>query len=835
MARRWETVQVAALLVMLLAVFFGQALFTGWKLVPADVAYTDPVYLAHAPADFTTPHNVLLYDQAYQFYPWRLYTTQTLRQGSLPLWNPYVYCGAPFMAEDQPAVLYPLNILSYLLSPANAVLFMAMTRLFVAGLATYWFVRTIGVDRLAALVSSLAFTFSGFLIVWLGHPHTNVAVWLPALFLTAEWLYRRTSPRHVALLGLTVAAALTGGHAETALYVLAAGSLYYLFRLMTAWVREREPRLVAARLVAFVCAGTLGAAVAAAHLLPFLEWLSQSAELRFRAGAGGLRATRLGPTFWIAGLLPALLPNIFSNPSWAGQYRSFLAGWNFVEQTLYVGVLSLALAFSAVIARRRDRQVWFWALLGLGALGAALRLPVLDWVNHLPLFSIAAYGRFRLVYCFCAAVLAGLGAQLVLNDRSDTAWRSAVLFLTGAICVGLVLLAVAPRVLTSLESQSALPAVRRLPPNTLSSAFRLTNLAMSWPLCIALLGAVALVLHHKRNSVASPIGRLLSSINLRAILIVLITVDLFVLGMGYHTTVGEESIFPQTPSIALLTSDHSIFRIVGTNIDLMPNTCMVYGLQDVRGLAFPGGRYEELCLAMGGEDWLGYGILFTDALDLRLLGLMNVKYVVTTSGVEPAQLQYLRQVGTDKNVTIYENLSCLPRAFVVHRVQVRERPEEVLLGLLDPAFDLSAEIILERGLPAAWLSHSTGTTESTSTTAPRARVEITRYEPNYVQIQADTPSDGFLFLSDSYYPGWTALVDGAQAEIYRANYAFRAVYLAAGSHEVEFAYRPDSFRWGASISLLALAATVVMIMRPDPLLATPANDRPQPKGWTNER
>jgi hypothetical protein len=318
-------------------------------------------------------------------------------------------------------------------------------------------------------------------------------------------------------------------------------------------------------------------------------------------------------------------------------------------------------------------------------------------------------------------------------------------------------------------------------------------------------------------------------------LVMLITADLFVLGMGYHTAIGEEWIFPHTPAIALLRNDRSTFRIVGTNIDLMPNTCMVYGLQDVRGLAFPGDRYKELCLAIGGEDWLGYGIIFTEPLNPRLLGLMNVKYILTTSQLEPEQVQYLRQVGTDRNVTIYENPSCLPRAFVVHSVQVRERAEDVLPALLDPALDLGSEIILEKQPPAGWPPGSRGATTSSAAMTTEAVAEMAGYEPNCVTIHVDTPADGFLFLSDSYYPGWKAWVDGAQTEIYRADYVFRAVYLTAGSHEVKFAYQPDSFRCGVWISVLALAAALVMSLRPDTLLRTPPEDQAQVNGRNHER
>ena len=126
-------------------------MFLGEKLLPVDIAYTDPLYFCHAPGGFTKPHNILLYDQAYQFYPWRVYVSRVLRQGVLPLWDPYIYCGTPLMAKDQPALFYPLNIPSYAFSPPDAVLLTALARLLIAGLSTYWVVRMIGGGRFGAV------------------------------------------------------------------------------------------------------------------------------------------------------------------------------------------------------------------------------------------------------------------------------------------------------------------------------------------------------------------------------------------------------------------------------------------------------------------------------------------------------------------------------------------------------------------------------------------------------------------------------------------------------------------------------------------------------------
>ncbi len=797
-ARHWEALAVASLLLVLLSIFFGKAALEGGKLLPADIAYTDPIYLGYAPIEFTKPHNILLYDQAYQFYPWHVYASEALKQGFLPFWNPYVYCGAPLMAADQPAVLYPLNILSYIFSPPDAVLFTALARLFVAGLATYWFVRGVGGDKFGALVSTITFTFSGFMIVWLGHPHTNVAAWLPALFLTAEWLHRRTGVQQVALVAVVIAAQLTGGHTETALYTLTAGGLYYLFQVVTSWWNDRNLRQAIIRLLSFAAAAALGFALASIHLLPFWEWLQQTAKLYLRTGVQSLRGTRFGPKQWLAGILCALLPNIFNNPTWPGEYKSFFPGWNFVEQTLYTGVISLSLAVVVSITRRREKQVCFWAALGFTALGVALRLPVFDWVNYLPLFSMAHYGRLRLIYTFCVAVLAGLGATDMLERiRKGSTVRAVIGLLAGFVALSIPVLLITPQILSTIYAQASAKQFGKLAQEVLPRAFSISNVMMYWPVLVALGGIAAFILC---------LRQVLSRKATQAVLLLLVIVDLFAFGMGYHTTIREELIFPETPVLQLLKSDKGIFRVVGTNIDLMPNTCMLHNLYDVRGLEYPSRRYLELCHAIGGRDWLGYGILFAEQLELQLLGLLNVKYVLTSSRFGPEELRYLRLLDEDKGIKVYQNLSCLPRSFIVHRVRVSEDSQGVLKALQDPEFDLASEIVLEKPPPPGFVE--------TQDSPLQATAEITRYEPNRVTIQANISANGFLFLSDSYYPGWKAYVDDWETEIYQANYAFRAVYLTPGQHTVQFIYEPKPFRLASFISFTALLGVIALFVSP---------------------
>jgi len=794
-ARRWETLQVSLLLLTLLAIFFWKAVFLGRKLVPEDLAYNDAFYLEYRPAGFTQPHNALLYDQAYQFYPGRVYVLEALQQGFLPFWNPYLYCGAPFMAEEEPAVFYPLNIVSYVLPAADTFLFTAAARLFVAGLATYWFVRTMGRGKFGALLSSISFAFSGFMVVWLSHQHTNVAAWLPAMFLTVEWLHRKPSAQHIAWVALVIAAQLTGGRTELCLYTLTVAGVYFLFRVGCTWWSDRQQRPAVTRMLSFSMAAVLGFALAAIQLLPFWQWLQGSAIFHSRMASQNLPATPVGLKYWLSSIPVMLLPNVFGNPTWPGTYRSFLPGRNYPEMTLYVGVIALSLAMVVTIVRRRDQLVLFFAGLGLTTLGAALRWPVFEMVNKLPLFNISSAGRFRVIYCFCISVLAGLGAQYLLDAAGKSSIvRATVRVLGGLAALGVFVLLLVRRWLGAAAADATATQTRTVSESILRRAFSVSNVRIYWPVLVAVAGILLFTLY---------VRRVLSQKTMQAAVLLLVVMDMFAFGMDYHTTVRAETIFPETLALRLIKSDEALFRVVGTNTDFMPGTGIAHGLYDVRGLVFPESRYRELCRAMGGQDWVGIGILFTEELPSRLLNLLNVKYVLTSSSLNPELLENMALAGTDGGIRVYQNLSCLPRAFVVNRVRIAQDDQEILEIMQSPGFDMSAEIVLEESPPAALIA-SAGS-------APQTSAEITRYDPNRVTILASTAQDGFLFLSDSYDGGWKAYVDDVEVELYRADYAFRAVYLTAGQHKVDFAYTPRSFGLGLLVTLGALLGLILLL------------------------
>ncbi|MEW5718643.1 MAG: YfhO family protein, partial [Chloroflexota bacterium] len=150
-------------------------------------------------------------------------------------------------------------------------------------------------------------------------------------------------------------------------------------------------------------------------------------------------------------------------------------------------------------------------------------------------------------------------------------------------------------------------------------------------------------------------------------------------------------------------------------------------------------------------------------------------------------------------VTVIENSDALPRTFLTHAAQVLD-DATTLARLRDYAFDPRQGALLAEGQALADRAPEQDEDES---------VQITLYQPERVQLNLTANRKAYLVLSDTWYPGWIARVDGKAAPVYRAYVTLRAVPVEAGTHTVEFEFRPTSFYQGAAISIATLLCLVI--------------------------
>ena len=228
---------------------------------------------------------------------------------------------------------------------------------------------------------------------------------------------------------------------------------------------------------------------------------------------------------------------------------------------------------------------------------------------------------------------------------------------------------------------------------------------------------------------------------------------------------------------------------------------MAYGLQDARGWdGMNPFRYTRLL------D-LGYlrqsAAPSTHLADPRLLDLLNVKYVLLDADRPMPADRYARVPGSV--APLYVNRRVLPRAFLVDRYRVLD-DDGIMRSIHAGTVDFAREVLLEDELPAA-------DRPSPSPAGPRGEATVRHYRDTFVQLHVRTAAAALLVVSDAYYPGWTATIDGRDVAVRRANFALRAVAVPAGDHVVEFHYRPWSLRAGAAVSAITAMLVCAAVLR----------------------
>jgi O-antigen/teichoic acid export membrane protein len=441
---------VAALLLALAALFFAPVILGGATLVPFDNLFRFPPWRAFA-AEFgvTTPYNELASDLLLENYAWKKFIVESLRAREIPLWNPYLFAGVPFLAAGQHSALYPFSILFYLLPLPRAFGIFVALQFALAALTMYAFARVLGLRRFAATLSALTYAFSAFFFVSVTFPMViAAAAWLPAILACAELVLRaKDSARQIffALLGaMFIGIQFLAGHIEISMYILIVTAFFAGWRLaamlwaMGAGHRSsvtRHRSLVSA-LFALGAMIVIGIALGAVQLVPLYELVQNN----FRSGSASYHDV-IGWAYPLKQIITFLIPDFFGNPTHhayvdvfdfstraAPNGTIFWGVKNYVEAGAYVGILPLLLALVALIGSRFKVQgsnnLEFETLKPVTWFFATLALVSLLFTFGTPLYAILFFGvpgfnqlhtpfRWVFPYTLSVAVLAGIGAHVL--------------------------------------------------------------------------------------------------------------------------------------------------------------------------------------------------------------------------------------------------------------------------------------------------------------------------------------------------------------------------------------------------------------------------------------
>lgn len=367
--------ELLALLVLFLLplLWFGPVIFGGQTLLPADNIYEyQPWQSFAAQQGVGAPHNALLSDLVLENYPWKLLILRAIADRQLPLWNPHLFSGAPFLAAGQHSALFPFSLVYYILPLPIAYGVFTWLMLALAGINTYLFARVLGLGRAAALFSGIAYMFSGFFVSSVVFQMMIAgACWLPLVLALIEMVVRKQEEKgnapFVPVAYIVAGAAVIGlvglaGHVEILYYTLLVGGMYSLWRLFGVWRRLGVWRPVARIAGWLLFMAVTGLLLAAIQLIPLYELVRQN----FRQGSVSYDQV-VGWAWPLRQIITFLLPDFFGNPAhhsirdwWSGELVTtwtnalgqstqtvFWGVKNYVEGANYLGILTLALALVA--------------------------------------------------------------------------------------------------------------------------------------------------------------------------------------------------------------------------------------------------------------------------------------------------------------------------------------------------------------------------------------------------------------------------------------------------------------------------------------------------------
>jgi len=786
MTRPRELLLFAFVLASLVSGFFFESLFGGKILSPADVLRVTASFGGTADSDYE-PANRLLMDPVLQFQPWIALNRSMIRQGRLPLWNDHAGCGAPHLANGQSAVFDPFQWIAYLGPFPEALAWMAAARLWCAGMGMFLLARSWHLGPWGRWFAGLTFPFCGFLVVWLLYPVTNVAIWMPWIFLATDRVLARADCRGVGWLGLASGLTLLGGHVQTSAHVLLAVGLYVLWRLFwptplnsisvtttidSALEGPDPPPRRGFALGRWSLGIGLGLMLAAIEIIPLGFYLSRSPvwedRERERTPAFSLARPR------ILGSVCTALPYAFGSQRKGHPHLGRALGVDNLNESAggFAGLGTLIwLAPLAYFCRRPPRRVGFLAtLVVLGALGSWRLPPVDNLLRALPVLGVTDNRRLGLWMGFGLCLLGGFGLDRLRGASPRfQAWVAcwilgAFLLFAGAALVGrwepdLRRRATDHYAKAAASTPGADPLVYR------ARAERQVRSTLAfYPRYLSWSGAQLLLL----AGLAIYIGRSgpRRSSWVEAAVVGVVMVDLASFGLGLNPAISARDHSPESPVVSYLKQvAPPPYRTIALGEELVPNTLMRYGLDDAR-------NYDSVELT-------------------RNLDYFSTLYESRT------------QARTSRRDITWQGVA-------LTRARLADASVRAVVATTPPPAGLFARV---SRLGSVWVAHVDASDWATADD-PNAELTLNR-APGWIKGFANvTRQKTRVVIRQACVPGWEARIDGESTKIDDYDGMFISVDLPKGRHQLDLIYDPPEVRWGLGLSAFGLVALVFTLTVP---------------------
>ena len=706
------------------------------------------------------------------------------RLGHVPLWEPLLFGGMPYIGAGHGDLFYPTSFLRLIFPIASVFNFGFLLHYLLAGLFTYALLRRFGVSWGGSVMAGLAYELTGLLASYPSPGHDGklfACAALPLALLALVMALRDKQWEGYGILSLAVALGLLG-HFQIAYYLLIVAGIFALYLTFQENTAEPLSRRVG-RLAIALPAVLLGFGLAAIQVVPFIQYIPFSPRAQGYHGFVGSTSYAIPwnhvPEFFLKGFVGS---------------RETYWGTNPLKlHSEYLGLPVIALATLGALAPARRRLVLWLGGIGLLflliSLGASTPFYQVFWAVMPMIKKTRAPGMAFFVVAFVCAIFAGLGAERLQQREGMKAIRPWL------VIAGAVMLLAVTGVFGSVADNLAGPRLGTAE----ADAGAILAGALTSGLALALTAAAAWGAVRER---IPPQGLVLA-------LVLVVGGDLWLNARGFWIYEPNPHATWQRPDPVTqrLTATRAPYRVLDLGV-YGSDALMAFDVPQVLGYHGNQLRYYDDLLGRNGDS-------YDNLRYLRLWDLLAVRYVIMPARGPndsiPGFSRILTSVTTSEGVQadLLERKDVPPYARVVPAA-FKGDSNTIVPTLLDPRMDYSRLVLFDKNQPVSPPPISSLPAPSPS------QARVTAWQPGEMTVALDPapPAPSYVVVAENWFPTWQATVDGHGAPVLRGDGSLIAVPVPAGARQVALTFRSPAYRTGKGISLASLAGLFLAVLVP---------------------
>ncbi len=725
-------------------------------------------------------------DFAQQYYPGKTLAAATLNSGEFPFWNPYTFSGMPFFADLQIAILYPFNYIFRFfvngdhLSPV-LIQFTIVLHYFLCSIFSFFLGKQLKFSNLSSLALAILFTYSSYMMIHMIHmPLIEAVIWFPLIFLLWMKFVDNKKYIYVILAGVSMTMCILSGYPQVAFFIYLFIAIFILIIFVSRFRKKDYKGLIniSAGFLSFLI---IPFGIAAIQLLPANEFVSYSNRATF-----DYDFAKQGSVYFVD-FVTFIVPKVFG--VWTENASSTdLKYWTkhsegifmFSISNIFISVLAVVILIPVIIyiLRKKENIIINGLLIGFIIFSLLFALGGNFFLHKLLFDTLPVFNRFRnpghilFLFTFSGSILISYGIDLIVRRQKNILALFSIKYF-------LILISVFAFILILVLSGSFNPADIQ---NKEIASWISKQYVTFFILLLLFSGLIYFFLNNKiKKNVFS------------ILLIFLLLAEIYYI--WYDLNNGSNN-----PEKILSQNSQDVKKLK----EELKNE---YFRVSMRKYFPEGGSYSHFQRNQGMIDRIplieGYGAL-----------LLNRMYPINKRG-ESSQNHDLMNIKYDisvdknkKTAAFILNPGYLPRTKMFYDIKVIENDSVSLRKYMESnEYDYQKTLVLEKNPGNIKLPVITDSLNN-----PKYNVKITDYKNDKITIEVETSDNGFLFLSEIYYPAWKAFIDGKETEIFRTDFSMRSIYVEKGNHNIEFIYGSNTYQTGKSVSVIVLSLTIISII-----------------------